>query len=84
VVNTEIKEAKKAHEIGVFSANCSGCMLCALACSFLYTKAFSLFEARIKVRRVGKTEEYMIIFTEDCTRCGECAKYCYFDAVVWK
>jgi NAD-dependent dihydropyrimidine dehydrogenase PreA subunit len=70
------KKAKK-REIGVISPNCVGCRLCSLACSFLYTQAFSLSAARIQISPVQDSYDFMVSFTEDCIQCGECAKYCY-------
>lgn len=75
-----LKDEKK---VAVISSNCTGCRLCSLACSFLYTKAFSLSNARIQIESVGKTYNFMIAFTDDCIKCGECAKYCYFDVLTF-
>ncbi len=75
------EKSRKENAIAVISPNCTGCLLCSFACSFLHTKAFSLSDARIRIKGVGNTYQYMVSFTEDCIRCGECAKYCYHNAL---
>jgi ferredoxin len=76
-MNLEQKERRDEHAVYVISPNCTGCRLCSLACSFHYTKAFSLSDARINIMGVGNTYHFMVSFTKECTKCGECAKYCY-------
>jgi len=76
-----MRQKNKQKNIAVISPNCTGCRLCSLACSFLLTEAFSLSEARIKVMRVGNTNNFMVSFADDCMQCGECAKYCYYNVL---
>lgn len=76
-MSLEQEKIKKGNQINVISPNCTGCRLCSLACSFIYTKAFSLSDARIKVAVARDSYNFMVSFTDDCTRCGECANYCY-------
>ena len=63
------------------SENCTGCLMCQLACSFTKTSAFSPASSYVTVQRVGVSETYEVSFTEDCDACGVCTQYCYFDAI---
>ncbi len=60
--------------------NCSGCRLCALACSFHNTPAreFSLAAAAIRVERVGGENVFQPRLTDDCTGCGLCVEHCAY------
>lgn len=63
------------------SENCTGCLMCQLACSFVKTSEFSPAKAFLTVQRVDKSESYKVGFTEDCDACGVCAQYCYYDVI---
>lgn len=58
--------------------NCSGCLRCALACSFFNTpeREFNLSKSKIKIERVGGQNRFKVIIEEDCTVCGTCIDYC--------
>jgi NAD-dependent dihydropyrimidine dehydrogenase PreA subunit len=60
--------------------NCSGCRLCALACSFQNSieREFSLAAAAIRVARVGRENVFRPRLTDDCTGCGVCVSYCEY------
>ncbi len=63
------------------SDNCTGCIMCQLACSFVKTSEFSPAKSFIDVDRVGKSETYKVSFKEDCDACGVCEQYCYYDVI---
>lgn len=67
------------YKIEVYPENCTGCLRCQLACSELYTKAFSPFEARIRVDTSGL--RYLITFTPECNECGVCVDECFYGAL---
>ena len=61
---------------------CSGCLRCALACSFFTVdRAFNLAESRIQVMPGPKDGQFQVELTEDCTYCGICVDYCEFGAL---
>lgn len=62
---------------------CSGCLRCALACSFFGSpeRTFNLSKSRIKVVPAWNQEHFEIAFTEECIGCGTCVKYCEFGAL---
>ncbi len=59
--------------------NCSGCLLCSLACSFFNTpqKVFNLSKSMIRVKP-GNGGRFEIGISADCTDCGICEKYCHY------
>ncbi|MBI5013946.1 MAG: 4Fe-4S dicluster domain-containing protein [Deltaproteobacteria bacterium] len=59
---------------------CSGCRLCALACSFYNTgeREFSLAAASIRIDRVRGENSFSPQVLEDCTGCGTCVPYCEY------
>jgi NAD-dependent dihydropyrimidine dehydrogenase PreA subunit len=60
--------------------NCSGCRLCALACSFHNTpqREFSLAAAAIRIGRVRNENTFQPEILDDCTGCGRCVSYCAY------
>ena len=66
-------------EIRVATERCTGCLLCQLACSELYTRAFNPSAARIRVDVSGV--DCSIRFTEKCNDCGVCVDYCFYGAL---
>jgi Fe-S-cluster-containing hydrogenase component 2 len=63
--------------------NCSGCQLCALACSFFTAseRAFSPAQAKIVVRPGGVDSWFTVELLPACDGCGICVNYCTFDAL---
>jgi NAD-dependent dihydropyrimidine dehydrogenase PreA subunit len=63
--------------------NCSGCLRCALACSFFNTseREFNLSESKIKIERLGGQNKFKVSFKEDCTNCGICVDYCNYEVL---
>lgn len=72
----------KGPPIQVDVTKCAGCLTCELRCSFRFEKAFNPSKAAIKIRRlVGAENEFAILFTDKCDRCGICARYCPYEAL---
>lgn len=64
--------------------NCSGCLLCALACSFFTgEKKFNPSEAKISIKR-NQQNRFLVELRDDCTRCGMCVNYCHFGVLAKK
>jgi len=62
--------------IVVDSANCAGCLLCALRCSFK-EGGYNPLLAEIKIERAGKSKfERKISFTDKCDNCELCIHIC--------
>lgn len=55
---------------------CAGCMTCELICSFKEGDLFNPLNAAIKINRIRGGTEYGITFTDECTTCGLCVRYC--------
>ncbi len=66
-------------KIQVTTERCTGCLLCQLACSELYTRVFNPSAARIRVDVSGV--DCSIRFTEECNDCGICVDYCFYGAL---
>ena len=60
--------------------NCSGCRLCALACSFHNTDEheFSLAAASIRIDRVGNENSFHPKILDSCIGCGRCVSHCEY------
>ena len=83
-MNSEIKTFR-GKTIMANSANCAGCYLCQLYCSFKVSKAFNPSRAHIKILRlVNQSTEYLASFSNKCDACGVCAKYCPYGALVYQ
>ena len=83
VMNLE-DSIKGQPKINVSGEKCSGCLLCALACSFHRggQDAFQLSQSRILIRRVGGKQTFTIGFLESCDSCGLCVDYCLSGALI--
>jgi len=62
---------------------CTGCLRCALACSFCVSpeRTFDLSKSMIMVVPTLDQKQFEIAFTGECTNCGICIKYCEFGAL---
>lgn len=67
-------------EVSIAKEHCSGCLRCALACSFFTSgqSAFSPSLSRIQVAPRVEFGQFDVKLTEDCTGCGICIDYCEF------
>ena len=66
----------------IFSVNppsCVGCLLCQLACTFNETGNFVPSKAHIKIDWTPL--ETKIEFDDNCTECGVCISYCFYDCL---
>ena len=72
-----------ATEILVDPEHCSGCLRCALACSFFTSpeREFNLSQSKITVVPGWEQGQFEIRLSEECTGCGICVKYCEFGAL---
>jgi len=75
-----MSRARNSREIIAHPEKCSGCMICALICSWTFTGAFNPFESRILINYPGDVQR-SIVFTRECNNCGVCVEYCNFDAL---
>lgn len=60
--------------------NCSGCLRCALACSFFNSpeREFNPSRSKIKIERKNSQNSFKISLQEDCTSCDICLPYCHY------
>ena len=67
-------------EISIAAEHCSGCLRCALACSFFTSLegAFNPSQSKIQVTPGPEDGQFEVKLTEDCTHCGICVDYCEF------
>jgi ferredoxin len=72
-------QAENKFKIHVLTDRCTGCLLCELACSELFTGIFNPADSRIKVEFSGVNVS--ICFTDECKECGVCADYCFYGAL---
>lgn len=63
---------------------CTGCRICQLRCSFRYLAEFNPLKSYIVINREHGVRTGSIEFTDDCTWCGECARYCVYGALELK
>ncbi|MFC1944399.1 4Fe-4S binding protein [Chloroflexota bacterium] len=70
-------------EISVVATQCSGCLCCALACSFFTSpqKEFNPSQSKIQVTPAEIDGQFDIHISEECTLCGICIDYCEFDVL---
>lgn len=74
----------KEFPILVYPDKCTGCRICQLWCSFRYLGMFNPLKSYIVIGRDHGLRTSSIEVTEDCTWCGECARYCAWGALVLK
>lgn len=68
--------------IDIDAANCVGCGLCMMACSWVKQKQFNPTLAFVDIQRDDQREgDFDAQFTELCDACGFCAHWCYYDAI---
>ncbi len=74
---------RKSGKIAITSENCTGCLRCALACSFFKSseKTFNLSNSKITVVPAYDLSRFEIALGDDCDQCGICVQYCEFDVL---
>jgi carbon-monoxide dehydrogenase iron sulfur subunit len=77
--------ARRTAKILTAPDRCTGCLRCALACSFFVSpeRTFNPSKSRIMVVPTWDQKQFEIVLTEECTNCGICVKYCEFGALSW-
>jgi ferredoxin len=80
------KKAKKAREcpILVYPEKCAGCRMCQVTCSIRYLDEFNPLRSFIVITRDHGARTSSIKFTDDCTWCGQCARFCNYGALILK
>lgn len=71
-------------QMTINSDNCTGCLLCGLACSVIKHRLFNPTMAYIQVKRdlhKGPFERYSVEFTDACDNCGFCVDFCAYEAL---
>jgi len=66
---------KKKAEITVDTKKCTGCLVCALHCSYTKQGLFNPMKAYIRISTC-LDEPNKVFFTNDCDSCGICAHFC--------
>lgn len=79
----KVKEGKEFPIIVNFQ-KCTGCRICQLICSLEYLGEFNPLKSYIIVNRNHGLRTSSIEFTEDCTWCGRCVRYCVYGALELK
>lgn len=69
----------QTNKIIVHEENCTGCLTCQLICSFTHKKIFNPSASYILIHTADHKKK--ISFTDDCNKCGLCAKYCLYKAL---
>ena len=69
------------EEVLIDLERCTGCCNCQLICSLTYSKTFNPSQARILISQMPGEA---ISFTEDCTECNLCVKYCVYGTLKLK
>jgi Fe-S-cluster-containing dehydrogenase component len=86
-VTANKKKAKregKEFPILVYPEKCTGCRTCQIRCSIRYLGEFNPFRSYVVVARDHGKRTTALDFTDDCTWCGYCARFCAYGALVLK
>ena len=70
----------RVAELTIAAEHCSGCLRCALACSFFTSpqRAFNPAKSKIQVLPGLEEGQFDVVLDEGCTHCGICVDYCEF------
>jgi len=68
------------YEILIHPEKCVGCRICQLSCSFLFYGKYLPTFSKIKLRNIYELMP-KIEFSEDCIKCGHCARHCLYGAL---
>lgn len=71
------------RRIWIYPENCTGCLRCALACSYFATKEreFNISRAKIAILPGWQQRDFDIELDDECNHCGICVEYCEFGAL---
>jgi len=60
--------------------NCSGCLSCALACSFFNTpeRVFNPARAYVRIERREGQNRFVVSYLDECLECGVCVERCNY------
>ena len=68
--------------IDIDVSRCTGCLICQMRCSLRFEKAFNPTKAAIQINRlVNQPNEFEVIITDKCDRCGICVIFCPYAAL---
>jgi len=81
---TKEKRDAKDFPMLVYPEKCTGCRTCQVMCSIRYLGEFNPLKSFIVVNRDHGKRTTSIDFTDDCTWCGYCARFCPYDALILK
>ena len=74
------KPKRKANRIEINEANCTGCLMCELWCSFVHHNVLNPSKANLRIEdSYGLSPK--IVFLEDCYQCGQCVQHCLYGAL---
>jgi carbon-monoxide dehydrogenase iron sulfur subunit len=79
---TKAKKESKKFPILVYPEKCTGCRTCQVRCSIRQLDEFNPFKSYIIIARDHGKRTTSLNFTDDCTWCGYCARYCSYGALV--
>jgi ferredoxin len=83
-VKTKAKKESREFPILVYPEKCAGCITCQVMCSVRHLGEFNPLKSYIRVIRDHGIRTTSLDFTEDCTWCGYCARFCNYGALVLK
>lgn len=70
------------YSILIDTSKCAGCLVCQMRCSLLYTGTFNPAKAFINIDwPIEGGTVNSVQFTEGCTYCGVCARFCAYGAL---
>ncbi|HEY78725.1 MAG TPA: hypothetical protein G4O09_06400 [Dehalococcoidia bacterium] len=81
---TKVKKESREFPILVYPEKCAGCMTCQVMCSIRNLGELNPLKSYIRVNRDHGIRTTSLEFTEDCTWCGYCARFCNYGALVLK
>ena len=70
------------EKVIVDAEKCTECLSCQLICSLTFSQRFNPQDSRIIVEPINGGRR--IDFTDDCTECYLCVKYCLHGAITLK
>jgi ferredoxin len=84
VAREKVKREGKEFPILVYPEKCTGCRTCQVMCSIRYLGEFNPLKSYIIVARDHGIRTTSLVFTDDCTWCGYCVRFCPYGALVLK